>query len=184
MAYVACTETKSVSQLRPVCRSPLLRCSSSLFPQNSQRKCLGWGNIHQLCVQHILRPSRAGKDFDLSPSQAQRKVWDFVQCQNYDGVPSIGKVGLARQCLSTIRGPRWEEDGVRECAEGSLGRKLLRRSVEESKRRQITKSATIQLDGKTICIRDGGEWQDCPGGHETNDFLREIETVWRKKNDF
>ncbi|CAO1637317.1 unnamed protein product [Parajaminaea phylloscopi] len=143
-----------------------------------------WGNIHQLCVQHTLRPSRAGKDFDLSPSQAQRKVWDFVQCQNYDGPGAIGKVGLVQQCLSTVKGPRWEEDGVRECVEGPLGKQLLQQSVRDSKSRHIVKSATIQLQGKTICIRDGGRWQDCPGGHETGDFVRVIEAAWKQRNGY
>lgn len=132
-------------------------------------------------MQHILRPSRAGKDFDLSPTQAQRKVWDFIQCQNYDGSGAIGHEPLVRQCLGTIRGPRWEEDGVKSCVEGPLGKTLLATSILETKSRHIEKSATLQLDGKTFCIRDGGRW-DCPGGHEASDFVRIITDAWRQKN--
>ncbi|PWN20108.1 hypothetical protein BCV69DRAFT_249909, partial [Microstroma glucosiphilum] len=139
------------------------------------------GNIQQLCVQRILRPSRAGRDFDLSPSAAQRKVWDFVGCQDYDGAAHIGSPSLAKECLSTIRGPRWIEDGVKECVEGKQGRKLLQESVKRSEKLGITKSATIQLEGKTICIRDGGQWKDCDGGHETRDFVRQIEEAWDEK---
>lgn len=144
---------------------------------------LGHGNIHQLCVQHALRPSRAGKDYDLSPSAAQRKVWDFVQCQNYDGLAQIGTDALAKQCLGLVKGPKWEgEDGIGACANGDEGRALLRDSVQVSKKRGIIKSATIQLEGKTTCVRDGGEWKECPGGHETRDFVRQIEEAWRRKN--
>ncbi|CAO1626260.1 unnamed protein product [Jaminaea pallidilutea] len=141
-----------------------------------------WGNIHQLCVQHALRPSRAGRDFNLSPSAAQRKVWDFIQCQDYDGIRNIGSEALAQQCLRTIKGPEWEKDGIVDCVRGPLGKQLLRDSVRDSRRRGIEKSATIQLEGEgTICVRDGGEWKDCPGGHETADFVRQIEDAWRRK---
>ena len=141
----------------------------------------GQGNIQQLCLQHLLRPSRSGRDYDLSPTQAQSKLWSFIQCQNYDGLKNIGSIGLVKQCLSTVKGSPFDPD-VQECIEGSLGRKLLKDSVKKSKKRGIEKSATIQLEGKTVCIRDDGQWKDCPGGHEGKDWVRQIEDAWKGVN--
>ena len=65
---------------------------------------------------------------------------------------------------------------------GGEGEELLRQSVVASKKRGIEKSATIQIEGRTICIRDDSQWKSCPGGHETADFVRQIEEAWRSKN--
>lgn len=70
---------------------------------------------------------------------------------------------------------------MRDCIEGKQGRKLLQESVKRSQKLGIVKSATIQLEGKTICIRDGGQWKDCQGGHEIRDFVRQIEEAWDEK---
>jgi hypothetical protein len=44
----------------------------------------------------------------------------------------------------------------------------------------VTKSATIRLDNKIYCIRDGGEWSDCPNGAGVNDLLIAIEKLRRQ----
>lgn len=160
--------------------SPASDTSILKLPSGSRT---GAGNLHQLCLAHLLRPSRSGPDFDLSPSHAQRKVWDFIQCENYDGIPRIGSLALAEQCTGTIKGPQWNgKDGVKECIEGPLGRRLLQDSVRETQRRHIVNSATIQIEGQTACVRDNGAWKDCPGGHDTSDFVRLIEEAYARKN--
>lgn len=32
----------------------------------------------------------------------------------------------------------------------------------------------VQLENQIRCIRDGGEWKDCDGGHEPSDLIRDI----------
>ncbi|KAN0064424.1 hypothetical protein ACQY0O_002799 [Thecaphora frezii] len=143
-------------------------------------ECLA--NIQQLCVQDALAPRRAGRDYDLSPSQAQRKWWSFVQCQNYAGLGQIGSEALAKRCLRLVDGPDWKRDGIEECINGKKGRKLLQHSVRASAGSGITISCTILIESETRCIRDGGSWKQCDIGHEVGDFVSHIESEWRKKN--
>lgn len=34
-------------------------------------------------------------------------------------------------------------------------------------------SCTIQVEGNTVCVRDGGEWKECPAGTDPQDFKGE-----------
>lgn len=139
-------------------------------------------NIQQLCVQHALDPQRAGDDYDLSPSAAQKKWWNFIQCQNYAGLSKIGDEDQARKCLNLVGGPRWEQDGIAACVHSSQGRKLLKRSVTASHNSNISLSCTIQIEGTNRCIRDGSAWKNCQAGHEVGDFVSQIEKEWSRKN--
>lgn len=139
-------------------------------------------NIQQLCVQNALDPQRAGDDYDLGPSAAQKKWWNFIQCQNYAGLSKVGNEEQARKCLDLVKGPRWKEDGIEACIHEAQGRKLLRRSVIASQHSNISRSCTIQIEGTTRCIRDGGAWKDCQAGHEIGDFVSQIEREWSRKN--
>ncbi|GAC97375.1 hypothetical protein PHSY_004960 [Pseudozyma hubeiensis SY62] len=141
------------------------------------------GNIQQLCVQDALDPVRAGEDFDLSPSAAQKKWWNFLQCQNYAGLSKIGDEGLAQRCLRVVDGPSWDKDGIAKCAHGKQGKKLLQHSVKASKKADLAKSCTIVFENGKRCIRDGGAWKDCDLGHQPADFVAEIERIWSQKNE-
>lgn len=140
------------------------------------------GNIQQLCVQDALDPVRAGEDFDLSPSAAQKRWWNFLQCQNFAGLSKIGDEELAQRCLRVVDGPAWEKDGIAKCVHGKQGRKLLQNSIKASKHSNLTTSCTIVFEGGKKCVRDGGAWKNCDLGHEPADFINEIERLWSKKN--
>ncbi|KAJ1018592.1 hypothetical protein NDA16_004874 [Ustilago loliicola] len=140
------------------------------------------GNIQQLCVQDALNPVRAGEDFDLSPSAAQKRWWNFLQCQNYAGLSKIGDEELAQRCLRVVDGPAWEKDGIAKCVHGKQGRKLLQNSIKASKHSNLTTSCTVVFEGGKKCVRDGGAWKNCDLGHEPADFINEIERLWSKKN--
>ncbi|CEQ43006.1 SPOSA6832_04880, partial [Sporobolomyces salmonicolor] len=45
----------------------------------------------------------------------------------------------------------------------------------------ITKSCTVMLNGRKICIHDG-VWKDCDAGHEVGDFVRQITDEWNRLN--
>ncbi|SPC68168.1 probable conserved hypothetcial protein [Ustilago sp. UG-2017b] len=140
------------------------------------------GNIQQLCVQDALNPVRAGQDFDLSPSAAQKRWWNFLQCQNFAGVSKIGDEELAQRCLRVVNGPEWHKDGIAKCVHGKQGRKLLQNSIKASKHSNLTRSCTIVFEGGNKCVRDGNAWKDCDLGHEPADFINEIQRLWSKKN--
>ena len=58
--------------------------------------------------------------------------------------------------------------------EGSLGKDLLQASFNRTTEAGVTKSCTVRLNGEVRCIRDGGEWKDCDGGHEASDLVSDI----------
>lgn len=42
----------------------------------------------------------------------------------------------------------------------------------------VTKSCTIRLNNEIYCIRDDGEWSDCPNGPGVNDLVIAIEKLY------
>lgn len=59
---------------------------------------------------------------------------------------------------------------------------LLRASAERSRHNNVTKSCTVRLAGKIRCIRDGGEWYDCPGGSDVSDLVDDIKDLYDDLN--
>ena len=65
-------------------------------------------------------------------------------------------------------------------SEEGHGLDLLESSVEHSADAGVTKSCTVRVNGETWCIRDGGEWKDCPGGHNVSDLVGEVDRLYKK----
>lgn len=66
---------------------------------------------------------------------------------------------------------------INKCAasdEGSVGNDMLKASFNRSAEAGVQKSCTVRLDGEVRCIRDGGEWTDCDGGHRVKDLVGDI----------
>ncbi|KAH7063468.1 hypothetical protein B0J12DRAFT_758881 [Macrophomina phaseolina] len=59
---------------------------------------------------------------------------------------------------------------------------LLQASFVRSAEANVTKSCTIRLDEKVRCIRDGGEWKDCPGGSDRDSLIRDINNLYQELN--
>ena len=55
---------------------------------------------------------------------------------------------------------------------------LLRESVMRTEAAGVTKSCTVRVNGKSRCIMDGGEWKDCPMGHEWGDLVDEVNKIY------
>lgn len=71
---------------------------------------------------------------------------------------------------------------LNECAvrdDGGFGMGMLRDSIRRSKDAGVTSSCTVRLDEKIYCIRDGGEWKDCPNGPGVNDLVIAIEKLYQ-----
>jgi len=73
---------------------------------------------------------------------------------------------------------------LNECAtrdDGAHGLEMLRESVERTADAGVTKSCTIRLDNEIYCIRDGGEWTDCPHGAGVNDLILAVEKLYNHR---
>lgn len=71
---------------------------------------------------------------------------------------------------------------LNECAtrdDGGFGMGLLRDSVRRSKDAGVTKSCTVRLNNEIYCVRDGGEWKDCPHGPGVNDLVIAVEKLYQ-----
>ena len=62
------------------------------------------------------------------------------------------------------------------------GINLLRKSAERSREMNVTISCTVRLDGKVRCVRDGGVWENCEGGSEVKDLVRDVEDLYNEAN--
>jgi len=43
----------------------------------------------------------------------------------------------------------------------------------------VTKSCTVRLNDEIYCVRDDGEWTDCPSGAGVNDLVIAVEKLYR-----
>jgi len=129
------------------------------------------GNVHELCA---------------SKYEPFEKWWPFVQCENKLPRSEIGTPKATLGCAAAT-GIEWTEGPAGACAghdgaaDGEEGVQLLKESVKVTASLGITKSCTIVINGKQACIRDS-EWYECPGGHEPEDFVRQIEEEYAKIN--
>lgn len=73
-----------------------------------------------------------------------------------------------------------EFEALNACiSEEGKGLDLLEASVERSRKADVTKSCTVRVGGELWCIRDGGEWKDCEGGHEVKDLVKHVEERYK-----
>jgi hypothetical protein len=89
---------------------------------------------------------------------------------------------------------------LNECAtrdDGGFGMGMLRDSVRRSKdvrptkiyhmpyllmshaQAGVTRSCTVRLNNDIYCVRDGGQWKDCPHGAGVNDLVIAIEKLYQ-----
>lgn len=75
-----------------------------------------------------------------------------------------------------------EFDMLDDCAskdDGGFGVGMLRDSIRRTSNAGVTHSCTVRLNEEIYCIRDGGEWKDCPHGPGVNDLVLAIEKQYR-----
>ncbi|KAF8913888.1 hypothetical protein CPB84DRAFT_1757832 [Gymnopilus junonius] len=129
------------------------------------------GNVQQLCVNK----------YAPFPNW-----WEFVKCQNFQGRENIGLPEVAFKCAETAD-VDLETSGAGQCIGsdgsgiGTEGVTLLQESTLLGKELGITKSCTVLISGRKVCVHDGS-WKDCEGGHEVNDFVRQIEDEYERLN--
>lgn len=70
---------------------------------------------------------------------------------------------------------------LNECASrenGAYGMQKLQESVQRTAKAGVIKSCTVRLGGQNYCIRDMGQWKDCPHGFTPDDLIRDIEALY------
>ncbi|KAE9974882.1 hypothetical protein EG327_008634 [Venturia inaequalis] len=129
-------------------------------------ECLG--NIIELCAAHSYPDPKIYLGFT------------FCLSKRYSEIPARE---LVEECAleSGIDFARLNDCASRE--DGAFGMGLLRQSVERSKEVGAGISCTVRLDEEVRCVRDGGEWKDCPRGSAPGDLVRDIEKLYAKRNN-
>ncbi|KDR83751.1 hypothetical protein GALMADRAFT_54325 [Galerina marginata CBS 339.88] len=129
------------------------------------------GNVQQLCASKYAPFSN---------------WWEFVKCQNFQGRENIGLPDVALKCAE-VAGIDWGSSGAGECAgldgsgKGTEGVALLKASTLLGIGLNITKSCTVLISGRAVCVHDG-TWKDCEKGHTVNDFVRQIAQEYERLN--
>ncbi|KAJ2359333.1 hypothetical protein GGF43_000179 [Coemansia sp. RSA 2618] len=114
------------------------------------------GNIDELCaLAH-------GGDLPL--------FWQFLNCLNSHSRDIGVDPDLSLKCASSAG---LDTEAFFNCATQAEGHELLKQSVENAQFAGVNTSATVFIDGHLRCVEDGG-WRECPGGHSTSDFIRDI----------
>ncbi|KAI8679832.1 hypothetical protein NCS57_00262100 [Fusarium keratoplasticum] len=123
------------------------------------------GNIIELCARELYPDPKINLG--------------FIMCltRDYEHIPDRS---LIEDCAleHAIDFQKLNDCAVKE--DGAHGLDLLRNSIQRTADAGVTKSCTIRLDGQIYCIRDGGEWSDCPTGPGVNDLILAIEKLRRQ----
>jgi len=129
------------------------------------------GNVQELCAMKY------------APTP---QWWEFVHCQNYQGRDNIGLSETALKCANAAQFD-WEESGIGACVgmdgsgKAAEGVQLLKDSVTNTASLNVTKSCTILINNKQVCVHDS-EWKECEGGHTAKDFVKQIRAEYQKLN--
>lgn len=112
----------------------------------------------------------------------------------YPDVPIIS-LGFSN-CLISDYAKLSERDFVQNCAlqhavdfqrlnecvsDDAKGLEMLRKSVRWSQKEGIVYSCTVRVNGQNWCVRDDGEWKDCPDGSEPGVLVEKIKTLANAK---
>ncbi|KAK9763723.1 hypothetical protein K7432_009357 [Basidiobolus ranarum] len=133
----------------------------NLVCKHGEQECRG--NKMQLCAKALYR-------WHQTPS-----VWyRFIQCQNEE-YQEIGSDESLEYCALK---KDMSYKRLRECTDGSYGTRLLNQSFTESKKLAVSTSCTMIINQQVRCVHDS-TWKECDGGHEVDDFVRDICAVYK-----
>ncbi|CAM1511367.1 Fc.00g088800.m01.CDS01 [Cosmosporella sp. VM-42] len=124
------------------------------------------GNILELCARELYPDPKISLG--------------FIMCltNDYDQIPQRA---LVEDCALEHA---IDFKALNDCAakdDGGYGMKLLRDSVQRTADAGVNISCTIRLNNEVYCIRDDGEWIDCPNGPGVNDLILAIEKQYQRQ---
>lgn len=149
-----------------------VRSSMKLTCHYQQFRVVGDDNVHCMhgpseCLGNIISLCA----ISLFPNDSVISL-GFTNClvESYSRIPARD---LVQSCASEYG---IEFDALNACISDDDGRgiRLLEESIERSEEAGVKKSCTIRVRHKIWCIRDGGQWKDCPNGSSVDDLVREI----------
>jgi hypothetical protein len=125
-------------------------------------ECLG--NIIELCAQRLYPEPKT--------------YLGFVMCltKDYEEIPQRS---LIEDCALEHA---IDFQTLNECAtkdDGAFGIDMLRGSVQRSANAGVTKSCTVRLNEQIYCVRDDGDWTECPSGPGVHDLVIAVEKLYR-----
>lgn len=135
--------------------------SDNLHCMHGQTECLG--NMLGLCAAELY-----SDDVKISLG--------FSTCMimKYHEIPGAA---LVKECAMEHG---VDFDKLNDCvSEEGKGLDLLEASIRRSEAAGVKKSCTVRVGDEKWCVRDGGEWKDCEGGHQVDDLVGEIEKRWK-----
>lgn len=102
----------------------------------------------------------------------------FVMCltREYSDIP---RRQLVEDCALEHSMSIWKLDSCVTEDDGVTAIERLQASFNRTRDAGVTKSCTVRLNGEIRCVRDGGEWKECNGGHEASDLVSDIEALSR-----
>ncbi|KAI8467361.1 MAG: hypothetical protein J3K34DRAFT_430893 [Monoraphidium minutum] len=127
------------------------------------------GNLLQLCTQAHVPPEH---NFDW--------FYRSLLCGWDSGLPANDTSRLD-SCLSQVGVDDGLKGSIQGCYDGSEGSDLMQANTQLIEARGIPNSCTVVVDGTPRCVRDGGEWRDCPGGSEPADFVQTLCDAYKTK---
>ena len=135
---------------------------------------------NQLCLTQssIRYRPHPGTSTNTDSALSSKTYLGFTFCmtQDYKDIPQLS---LIQDC-ALEHGMDFEK--LNECAlkdDGGFGIELLRDSVRRSTAAGVTKSCTVRLNEEIYCVRDDGEWKDCPHGPGVNDLVLAVEKLYQ-----
>jgi hypothetical protein len=137
--------------------------ASGVACKHGPSECLG--NMLHLCAAKLTAPSLDYLPFSRALLEEYGKVTD------QDFIKSAAeKAGIdfdeLNRCVSNI-GP-------------GGGMDLLVTSVERTEEAGVKKSCTVRVEGEVVCVRDDGQWKDCPHGSGVKDLVRLVKEAHQR----
>ncbi|KAK5165496.1 uncharacterized protein LTR77_009025 [Saxophila tyrrhenica] len=135
--------------------------------QHGSEECLG--NIIELCAAHLYPNPKTYLGFTMCMSR------------QYDDIP---KQTLVEDCALEHSVSMDKLNSCIDRDEGRFATDMLRESFNRTKNADVSKSCTVRLDGEVRCVRDGGEWKMCEGGHSAEDLVADVMKLYQAQWEY
>lgn len=174
------------------CRHGPSECTISLstFPllQSLTSHPTGMGNIIELCAAKLYPDPKISLGFTMCITRQYRQIPERTLIEDCALEHAIDIKAL-NECAA-------KEDGaygvslLRDSVQRTIDVRFARRPprlfrvialTTNAGQAGVTLSCTVRVDEEVYCIRDGGEWTDCPHGPGVNDLVIAIEKRYRQK---
>ncbi|KAL8285704.1 hypothetical protein RB597_002664 [Gaeumannomyces tritici] len=135
---------------------------SGVACKHGPAECMG--NILELCAAELYPDPKTYLGFTMCISNDYR---------------NIPKKELVEECALEHA---LDLKALNDCAtkdNGAYGTDMLRESVQRTEKAGVTLSCTVRLADEVWCIRDGGEWVECPQGPGVNELVAAIEKKYQ-----